>query len=283
MQLDAWLRAGEAQHPDLRPGTGKGIVWHGSVGQRTPWAVVYLHGFSASRQEVAPLPERVAQALGANVYYARLSGNGRSGMAMGEATVQDWLADTVEAARIGRLIGDKVLFVATSTGGTLGTWLATRPEGLAISAYAFISPNYGPKDKRSELINGPWGQQLALALEGEMRGQPSSDPREEAAWTTRYATRALFPMMALVKHVRQSDLSAFKAPVLVLYSAGDQTVDPEETQQVFARLGSAQKTLEAVTYSEAKGQHVLAGDIRAPKATEPMAQRVVAWVKSLSL
>ncbi len=146
MQLDAWLRAGEAQHPDLRPGTGKGIVWHGSVGQRTPWAVVYLHGFSASRLEVAPLPERVAQALGANVYYARLSGNGRSGIAMGEATVQDWLADTVEAARIGRLIGDKVLFVATSTGGTLGTWLATRPEGQAISAYAFISPNYGPKD-----------------------------------------------------------------------------------------------------------------------------------------
>jgi alpha-beta hydrolase superfamily lysophospholipase len=280
-QLDTWLQASEARYSDLRPGTAKGIVWHGAAGQRTPWAVVYLHGFSASRLEVAPLPERVAQALGANVYYARLAGNGRSGLAMGEATVQDWLADTVEAARIGQLLGDKVLLIATSTGGTLGTWLATRPEGRGISAYAFISPNYGPKDKRSELINGPWGQQLALALEGDMRGQPSTDAREEVAWTTRYATRALFPMMALVKHVRESDLSSFVAPALVLYSKGDQTVDPVETEQVFARMGSAQKTLEAVTYSEAKGQHVLAGDIRAPKATEPMAQRVVAWVRSL--
>lgn len=280
-QLDGWLAQSEAAYPDIRPGTAKGVVWHATPGTRTPWAVVYLHGYSATRLETAPLAERVAQQLGANLFHTRLTGHGRTGQAMGQATVQDWLADAVETVRIGRQLGDKVLVMGVSTGATLATWLATHPQGQGVNAYAFVSPNYGPKDKRSELINGPWGQQLALALEGDMRGETSSDPREEIAWTSRHATRALFPMMALVKHVRESDLSTFTAPVLVLYSQRDETVDPQETRQVFARMGSPKKVLEEVTYSEAKGQHVLAGDIRAPMATLPMAERMVTWVNTL--
>lgn len=280
-QLDAWLARSEARYPDLRPGTAKGIVWYGQPGKRTPWSVVYLHGFTGSRLETAPLAEQIGQRLGANVFDTRLTGHGRTGLAMGEATVQDWLADTVEAARIGAEIGDKVLVLGVSTGGTLGAWLASHPQGQAVSAYAFVSPNFGPKDKRSELINGPWGEQLAYALEGQMRGEPDDDPRENVAWTIRYATKALFPMMALVKHERERDLSDFRAPVLVLYSERDQTVDPQETQAAFARIGSSNKTLEAVTYSEAKGQHVLAGAIRAPQATPRMADRIANWVQGL--
>ena len=52
--------ASEAAFTDLRPGTNKGIVWQGADRQRRPWAVVYLHGFSASRLETAPLAEVVA-------------------------------------------------------------------------------------------------------------------------------------------------------------------------------------------------------------------------------
>lgn len=280
-QLDDWLRDSEAAYPDLRPGVAKGVVWHATPGQRTGWAVVNLHGFSASRLETAPLAETVAQHLGANLYQSRLSGHGRSSEAMGEFTVQDWLADAVEAVRIGGMLGDKVLVMGVSSGATLATWLAMRPEGRDVAAYAFVSPNYGPKDKRSEMINNPWGQQLAVLLEGDMRGHASDDPREVQAWTHRHPTRALFPMMALVKHVRESDLSRFTQPVLVLYSEGDQTVDPVETRQVFARLGSQAKTLEAVTYSESAGQHVLAGHIRAPRATAPMARRIADWVQAL--
>jgi len=280
-QLDSWLARGEASYPDLRPGNAKGIVWYGQPGKRTPWAVVYLHGFTGSRLETAPLAEQIGQRLGANVFNTRLTGHGRSGLAMGEASVQDWLADAVEAVRIGSEIGDKVLVLGVSTGGTLGAWLASHPQGQAVSAYAFVSPNFGPKDKRSELINGPWGEQLAYALEGQMRGEPDDDPRENVAWTIRYATKALFPMMALVKHEREHDLSDFRTPLLVLYSERDQTVDPEETKAAFARIGSSIKTIEAVTYSEAPNQHVLAGDIRAPKATPRMADRIAAWVQSL--
>ena len=280
--LDGWIAQQEAAISDIRPGTAKGVVWHGAAGERTPWSVVYLHGFSASRLETAPLAEQVAQALGANLFHSRLTGHGRAAPdAMGEARVQDWLADTTEAAAIGQLLGDKVLVISVSTGATLATWLALRPEGRPVAAHVFIAPNFGPRDKRSEIINGPWGQQIALALQGEMRGRTPEDPREAEAWTSRYPTRALFPMMALVEHVRASDMAAFQTPLLLLYSEQDQTVDPQMTREVFARIPAPTKQAIVVDYSESTGQHVLAGDIRAPKATAPMAESIVQWVRSL--
>ena len=279
--LDAWLQSSEATYTDIRPGNAKGIVWNSASHQRTPWAVVYIHGFSASRLETAPVAERVARELGANTFYTRLAGHGRSGAAMGEPSPQDWMADAVEAVRIGKTLGERVLVISCSTGSTLATWLATSTEGNSVAAHAFISPNFGPKDKRSEIINGPWGKNIALALEGENRGWTPADSRETEAWTTRYPTKALFPMMAMVKHVRESDLSTFQTPVLVLYSEKDQTVDPTETLSAYTRMGAPLKTIETVDYSKSRGQHVLAGDIKDPAAVAPMVDSIVKWVRTL--
>ena len=202
---------------------------------------------------------------------------------MGEASAQDWMADTLEAVRIGKTLGRKVLVISCSTGSTLSTWLGTTPQAADVSAFVFISPNFGLKNKMSELINGHWGQQIATAISGDTIRYEQTDPREVVAWTGSYPTKALFPMMALVKKVRDSDLSAFQKPVLVLYSAADQTVDPEEIKATFARLGSQQKSIDAVTYSQSKGQHVLAGDIRDPQSVAPMAESIVNWTNSLAI
>ena len=280
-QLDDWLTRSEAAWPDIRAGLHKQVVWHGAPGQRTPWSVVYLHGFTASLQETAPLAELVAQRLGANVFYTRLAGHGRTPEAMGEPAVQDWLADAVEAVRVGERLGERVLVMGASTGATLATWLGSRAEGQGVAGYVLMSPNYGPKDKKAELINQPWGRELALQLEGDTRGRPGPNDAENHAWTQVYPTRALFPMMALVKRVRESDLSGLRSPVLMLYAEGDQTVDPLEIKALFPRIGAERKTLTAVDYSESVGQHVLAGDLRAPKATERMAADVADWVAAL--
>lgn len=280
-QLDGWLAAREAAQPGLRPGAAKGIVWHGAAGQRTPWAVVYLHGFTASRVETYPLAERVAQALGANLFHTRLAGHGLPPEALRTVTPQDWLADAVEAVRIGHAIGEQVLVIGTSTGGTLGAWLALRPDaaGVPIDRQVWISPNFGPADRRAELLNGPWGMQLAQIITGGTLGRPSDDPRINAGWTRVYPMEALFPMMALVERVREADLSSVRTPVLVLYSPRDQTVDPGQTEAVFARLGSPAKRLETVQDSTDRDQHVIAGELRSPGTTERLAVRIARWVR----
>jgi len=279
--LDQWLVDQEAAFPDIRPGLERQIRWYGESGVRTDWSVVYVHGFTASLLETAPLADWVAESLGANLFYTRLTGHGRTADAMGEANVQDWLADTVEAVEIGHRIGERVLLIGVSTGATLGTWVGNRPEGEDVTGFVFISPNYGPRDKRSEWINQPWGMRLALHLEGETRGRLSQDPLKNHAWTNVHPTRALFPMMALVKGVRDSDLSGFTAPLLVLYSEQDRVVDPRWITALFPRIGSENKPLRVVDDSEAPDQHVLAGDLTAPRTTRRMADEIVQWARSL--
>ena len=55
-----------------------------------------------------PLPDKVAAALGANLFYTRLTGHGQDGAAMAEGSVNAWINDYAEAMAIGRAIGGKV-------------------------------------------------------------------------------------------------------------------------------------------------------------------------------
>ena len=69
--------------------------------KRTEIAIVYIHGYSASPQEVRPVPEKIANKLNANLYFSRLTGHGCDSKEMSKAQIQDWLNDTAEAIAIG--------------------------------------------------------------------------------------------------------------------------------------------------------------------------------------
>jgi len=282
--LDAYLRAAESAVPGIRAGDERAIAWYeGRSGSRTPLSLVYLHGFSADRHEVDPLVSDLAAELGANVYYARLRGHGRDGAAMAEATVDDWLADAAEAVAIGGRIGDRVVVVGTSTGGTLAAWIATRAEAAdRLAAVVMLSPNFHPLDRSSRLLLVPWGGQIARAVVGAERCFTAENAGQERHWTTCYPTSALLPMMALVEHVRTSDLTRIDVPTLIAYSINDRVVDPTETERVWA--GLERRGAERFIYNGAAdpGQHVLAGDILSPESTELMMVRLLDFLRPLS-
>src|SRR5262245_20618875 len=94
---EAYLAAREAAVAGIRPGLQKEIVRADPAGKaKTPIAIVYIHGFSASKGEVRPLPDRVATALRANLYYTRLTGHAQDGPAMAQGTVNAWVNDYAE-------------------------------------------------------------------------------------------------------------------------------------------------------------------------------------------
>jgi pimeloyl-ACP methyl ester carboxylesterase len=256
--IPGWLAEREAQVPGLRPELAKGVRWAGAAGQRTPLALVYLHGFSASRRELSPVLEDLGAALGANVLFTRLRGHGQSGEALAAARLGEWKADAEEALALGRRLGERVVLVGTSTGGTLATWLAARTPDL--HALVLLAPNFGLKDPASRLLIGPWGLQLARRAVGDHRSWKAVSPEQDRFWTTRYPVQALFPVLALVREVDGIDLGRLTLPTLVVYAERDEVLSLPRISARYAALGSPRKALAALP-----GGHILAGDaVRSP-------------------
>lgn len=277
--LAGWVAEREARLPDIIPRTEKVVVWADPTRhERTSLAVVYLHGFSATRQEIAPVPEMVARNLQANLFCTRLTGHGRPGDAMGEASVNAWLNDAHEALEIGRRLGEQVVLIGTSTGGTLATWMAaTAPDDLA--TLVLVSPNFRPRDPAAGILLLPWGELLARAVVGEYRSWEPHNEAQGRYWSTRYPSAALVPMMALVDLVEEVDLGRIQTPSLVFYSKEDQVIDPERVEAAFGRIGAGRKVLVPVEGDGDPSHHVLAGEILSPDTVGTVVQRILGFVR----
>lgn len=277
--LDAYLREAEASVPNLRPGTEKTIVWADSAHRRTPLAVVYLHGFSATRAETAPFCDSLARRLGANLYYARLTGHGQGADEMAEATANDWLNDGAEALAIGQRLGERVVLVGTSTGATLALWLAAQPQFRdALATMVLVSPNFRPKDPMAGLLYWPWSHLLVRAFVGPYRSFEPLNADQAHFWTTRYRSDALLEMTALLTLVDETDLHRIAAPTLVFYAQTDQVVNADEIVRRFPEIGTARKQLVEVPDANDPADHVLAGAILSPNTTLRLVAQTEAFV-----
>lgn len=278
--IDAYLATEESRFGDLRPGAAKHVQWADPATKaKTPLAVVYIHGFSASAEEVRPLPDRVAAAMGANLFFTRLAGHGRSGEAMGEAALEHWLSDYSEALAIGEAIGDRVIVVATSTGASLATLALSDPKiGPRVAAAIFLSPNYGVNSPGAFLLTTPIAPQLSRLLLGATRSFTPHNERHAAHWTVEYPTHALLPMAALVKLSVIAPIEKIRTPVLFVHSSLDQVIRPDKVRDIAGRWGGPHEIVDVGSTGD-PDNHVIAGDILSPATTARIAERIIAWLK----
>lgn len=281
--LDALIAAEEAAVPGVRDGAARQIVWAGAPGEKTPLSIVYLHGFSAAAPEVRPLPDRVAEALGANLYFARLRGHGRDGAAMAGVTVNDWINDTARALEIGRRIGERVIVMGTSTGGTLAILAASHPDmSRDLAGLVLLSPNLRVAGWSGRVLEWPLADVWGPALLGAERSFPPHNEGHAANWTTRYPTAALAPLGALTRHVRKLNPADQTVPAMFLVSSEDRVVDTAAARRTAARWGAPSDLVPVVMGpDDDPSGHVLAGDILSPKKTAPIAEKIIAWAQRL--
>jgi alpha-beta hydrolase superfamily lysophospholipase len=273
-KLDKWLAHGETGH-QLVEGAEKCIVWaEANSKAQTEYCIVYLHGFSACRQESAPVADLIADGIDANLFYARLHGHGLEENGLVDSVAEDWKADALEALAIGKRLGRKVIIIAKSTGATLASWLMQQQDEdtQAIAALVFLSPNFAPNSRAAYLLDmvGDIGLKLVETFAGKTYSWEPPTELQAKYWTYSYPYTALAQMIRLVKEVMTIDKSQITVPTLMVYSPKDVVVSPSAIEENFAQWGSEVKELCPFELSESPNQHVLAGDIVSPSSTEAL-------------
>lgn len=252
----------ESQTPNVKPDNEARIIWADSAFKKTPYSIVYLHGFSASQEEGAPLHEEVASRYGCNLYLPRLYGHGVADEEpMIDLTAEKLVNSAKEAIAIGEQIGEKLIIMATSTGGTLALYLAENDPKIA--GLILYSPNIKIYDPNSWLLDEPWGLQLARLVKGSDYNRWEIEQDREQYWTNGYRLEALTHLEELIDvTMTEETFKAVKQPVFLGYyyrndSAQDNTVSVPAMLEMYQQLGTLDSLKRKVAFADVN-HHVLA-------------------------
>ncbi len=281
-ELASWLDEFESSIPNLVEGAEARIQFANEDSPaKTPLCFVYLHGFSATWPETAPITERLAEQFGANVLQARLAGHGVGAEGM-LTPAEDWLDSVHMTWKLAEQLGDRVVIVATSTGATLAVWLAAQQAAREkLHALLFMSPNFGIRSPFDFLLTAPFSGVLVRVLLGAERAWEPINEAQARFWTNRYSTRALTEMQKVVDWVKGRDLGAFETPLATMVMKNDPTIDPVAAVKAHERWGGSPKSLIPIEIDPDEESHVFAGDITAPHRTGWVVERFAAFLADL--
>lgn len=265
--LETYIAKQEAAHK-LKPDNEARIVWaNDSLKQPTEYAIVYLHGFSASQEEGNPVHRRIAAQFGCNLYLSRLSEHGIDTVdALYHMTAESLWESAKQAYAIGKQLGKKVILMGTSTGASLALQLAAAyPE---IAGLVLYSPNIAINDRNAWILNNPWGLQIArLVKHGDYNVAKNNTVIYKQYWNHQYRLEAAVQLEEFLEtSMNSTTFAGVKQPTLMLYYYKDEdhqddVVKVEAMKDMMAALGTPAEQERMVAIPNA-GSHVIASPIQ---------------------
>ena len=248
MALQEWVKAREAKAKP-KPDNEARIIWaDDSSKARTRYAVVYLHGFTASQEEGDPVHLNFARHIGANLYLSRLSEHGLQGEnPLMKMTATSLWESAKDAYAIAKKLGDSVIIMGTSTGGTLALMLAAEqyPE---IAGLMLLSPNIEINESLAFLLNNPWGLQIARYVKkGETMAAKDTTAIYRRYWNSPYRIEGVVELQQLLEDkMTDQTFRAVKQPLLLMYYFRDEVhqdsvVKVSAMQDMFGKVSSPVK------------------------------------------
>jgi esterase/lipase len=265
-ELEKYIADKEAKHK-LKPDNEARILWfNDSTKEKTEYAVVYLHGFSASQEEGDPLHYEFAQKFGCNLYLARLAEHGvDTSESLANFTAEKFWNSAMEAYAIGKQLGKKVILLSTSTGGTVALKLCA--EFPDIAASILLSPNVAINDPNAWLLNNRWGLQIAHIVIGKQKVINDTTAIYAQYWNNRYSTNSLVQLEELLETtMKESTFKKITQPTLLLYyfkddDHQDPVVKVSAMKRMFAQLTTPDSLKRQVALPDV-GEHVIGSYVK---------------------
>jgi len=260
-ELENYVSSNEKKHA-VKPGNEAEIVWNDSSKQKTEYAVIYLHGYTASKMEGDPVHRRFAKSFGANLYLPRLADHGiDTTETLLLFTADRFWESAKEALAIGKQLGNKVILMSTSTGSTVALKLAADyPDDV----YALInmSPNVALRDGAAFLLNNPWGLYIARTVLGDKYRVTNTSEERSKYWNKKTRIESLTELEQLLETTMTKETFVrVKQPSLTLYyykneEEQDTEVDVSAILKMHDQLSTPPDQKQAIPFPNV-GAHVL--------------------------
>ncbi len=263
--LEQYISNNEAKHK-LKPDNEARILWNDSLKSKTEYAVVYLHGFSASQEEGDPVHYTFAQKFGCNLFLSRLAEHGiDTTEPLANLTADKLWNSAKEAYAIGKQLGKKIILMATSTGGTLALKLAA--EYPDIAGLILLSPNIAIKDPNAWLLNNRWGLQIAKMIKGKYNTANDTTTVYAQFWNYKYRIESTVQLEELLETtMKETTFKKITQPTLLLYyykdvDHQDEVVKVSAMKKMFNQLATPDSLKRQVAIPNA-GNHVIGSYIK---------------------
>lgn len=199
-----------------------------------------LHGFTGTPYEMRELGERLA-AQGYSVSGPALAGHATSVEDMYPTTWHDWYRSVTDAYDELARTCDAIVPIGLSMGASLALFLAAHRSVAAVVAVST------PTDIHSPLIPlfrvFPFLSHFVPFIKDHPEKDDTLDPTirpkhpSYKGVPTRCAASLILDLLPRV----QKDLLKIHAPTLLIQSHGDRVIPPDSLEQIYSRLGSADK------------------------------------------
>lgn len=252
----------ESKEKGVRPKNEEKLL---KFADKTKIALLYIHGYGASRAEGEYIVDKVAKKYKYNTYYLRLPGHGTT-MEDHKSTEYYQLLDTaIEAAYMTKQLGDKLVIIGTSMGGAIATYIAAEfpnlPDALILTSpfYRFTNP------VGNMFLFRPFFHTLLLFVTYRERHDPYDDPNDN--WTMYWYPKNYWASLHSLLDI--TDLAAndeiykkVSCPVLLLYyykddTTKDATANVNEMLHAFDMFNNGKPHSLSKKVAVENGDHVL--------------------------
>lgn len=267
---------------NVKPDNEARIIWaEEGTKSRTEYALLYLHGFSASWMEGYPANIEFARYFGMNAYFPRLASHGLETEEPLIDMTPDYLWESAkEAMMVARSLGKKIIVMGTSTGGTLALMLAAEfPE--YVDGLILYSPNIRINNSSAFLLARPWGLQIARAVTKNRYRvtEDDVDSKNCQYWYCQYRLEGVVYLQQLVDAaMKKETYERVTVPVFLGYyykdeENQDQTVRVDAMLKMFNQLGTSVGKKVEKSFPEA-GDHVIASELTSGAVREVLQETI---------
>jgi len=260
--FESYLRTKESGSK-IKPNNESRIIWaNDSLKNKTAYCLLYIHGFSASWFEGEPVHTDFARRYGMNLYIPLLASHGIDTPDPLIDMTPDRLYESAKTALVeAQALGEKVILMSTSTGGTLSLKLAAEFPEL-MEGLILLSPNVAINNPAAFLLAKPWGLQIARTVfKGNYRiTDPDFASEGCKYWNCKYRLEATVYLEQLVEATmtKETFIKVTEPVFLGYYYKDEQHQDPvvkvDAMLKMFEELGTPDNLKQKVAFPEA-GTH----------------------------